>query len=360
MQQNLEAQANVIEHVLANHKIHSRVWGGAVTPRFIRYDLTTAAGVRVQKVLALKDEIALSLSVSDVRLYRKEGAIRVEVPRTRPSIVRLLPLMRSLPKLPPLAAVLGVDEEGVPLLLRLPSPDVAHVLVAGTTGSGKTALLRSLVLSLAMHNPQHVLQLVLIDPKRRGFGALAELPHLLSSVITETDDAVEALQDLVRQMERRDREKRNSPALVIVIDELADLRMVGGKRVEDTLTRLTQRGREAGIHVIVATQRPAATVVGGLVKANLPVRLVGAVGSPEDAKVATGIAGSGAERLRGRGDFLLVARGQTIRLQAAFIDDRETAKVVKRLSDRTKSAGSATRKNGLHKISMPTTNAAGA
>jgi S-DNA-T family DNA segregation ATPase FtsK/SpoIIIE len=360
MQQNLEAQANVIEHVLANHKIHSRVWGGAVTPRFIRYDLTTAAGVRVQKVLALKDEIALSLSVSDVRLYRKEGAIRVEVPRTRPSIVRLLPLMRSLPKLPPLAAVLGVDEEGVPLLLRLPSPDVAHVLVAGTTGSGKTALLRSLVLSLAMHNPQHVLQLVLIDPKRRGFGALAELPHLLSSVITETDDAVEALQHLVRQMERRDREKRNSPALVIVIDELADLRMVGGKRVEDTLTRLTQRGREAGIHVIVATQRPAATVVGGLVKANLPVRLVGAVGSPEDAKVATGIAGSGAERLRGRGDFLLVARGQTIRLQAAFIDDRETAKVVKRLSDRTKSAGSATRKNGLHKISMPTTNAAGA
>lgn len=107
----------------------------AQAPIIVQIDLTTAAGVRVQKVLALKDEIALSLSVSDVRLYRKDGAIRVEVPRTRPSTVRLLPLVRSLPKLPPLAAVLGVDEEGVPLLLRLPSPDVAHVLVAGTTGS---------------------------------------------------------------------------------------------------------------------------------------------------------------------------------------------------------------------------------
>ncbi len=359
MQQNLEGQANVIEHVLANHKIHSRVWGGAVTPRFIRYDLTTAAGVRVQKVLALKDEIALSLSVSDVRLYRKDGAIRVEVPRTRPSTVRLLPLVRSLPKLPPLAAVLGVDEEGVPLLLRLPSPDVAHVLVAGTTGSGKTALLRSLVLSLAMHNAQRLLQLVLIDPKRRGFGALAGLPHLVRPVIDETDDAIETLQDLVGQMERRDQEKRNSPALVVVIDELADLRMVGGKKVEDTLTRLTQRGRESGIHVIVATQRPAATVVGSLVKANLPVRLVGAVGSPEDAKVATGIAGSGAERLSGRGDFLLVSRGQTIRLQAAYIDERETKMVVQRLNARTRPVTSSKQSEALHKMSSPTGRPAG-
>ena len=356
MQQNLESQANLIEHVLSTHKIHSRVWGGTVTPRFIRYDLTTAAGIRVQKVLALKDEIALMLGVSNVRLYRRDGAIRIEVPRSRPSTVRLMPLMRSLPKLPPLSAVLGVDEEGVPLLLRLPSPDVAHMLVAGTTGSGKTALLRSMLLSLAMHNPQRSMQMVLIDPKRRGFGALSDLPHLIRPVIAEADDAIEILQDLVSQMERRDKEKRSTPALVVVIDELADLRMVGGKKVEDLLSRLTQRGREAGIHVIVATQRPAATVVGSLVKANLPVRLVGAVGSPEDAKVATGIAGSGAELLRGRGDFLLVARGQTIRLQAAFIDERETELMAKRLNSGAKTPPTAARKTGLHK--MPPPNAA--
>ena len=208
-----------------------------------------------------------------------------------------------------------------PLLLRLSSPDVAHVLVAGATGSGKTALLRAIVLSLALFNPQRSLQLALIDPKGRGFGVLANLPHLVRPLVSEPEAAVRLLAGFVAEMERRDREKRSTPALVVVIDELADLRMAGGKEVEENLTRLTQRGREAGVHVIAATQRPAATVVGSLVKANLPVRLVGAVGSPEDAKVATGIAGSGAERLRGRGDFLLVARGETLRMQAAYVDE---------------------------------------
>lgn len=332
----LERQADVIESVLASHKIQGRVWGGTVTPRFIRYELTAVLGTRVQKVLALRDELALSLGVADIRLYREEGAIRLEVPRPGPAVVRLLPLCRSLPKVPPLTAVLGLDADGVPLLLRLPSPDVAHVLVAGTTGSGKTALLRGLVLSLALHNPQRTLQLALIDPKGRGFGPLAGLPHLVRPVVTDPEVAVRLLEGLVTEMERRDREKRSSPALVVVIDELADLRMSGGKAVEEALTRLTQRGREAGVHVIVATQRPAATVVGSLVKANLPVRLVGAVGSPEDAKVATGVAGSGAERLRGRGDFLLVAQGQTLRLQAAFISEQEVRNVVDRIAVRAK------------------------
>jgi S-DNA-T family DNA segregation ATPase FtsK/SpoIIIE len=215
--------------------------------------------------------------------------------------------------------------------------------------------LRAIVLSLAMHNPQRDLQMVLIDPKKRGFGDLAELPHLVQPIITEADEAITALQDLVGEMERRDEAKRNAPALVVVIDELADLRMVGGKKVEDALSRLTQRGREAGIHVIVATQRPAATVVGSLVKANLPVRLVGAVGSPEDAKVATGIAGSGAERLGGRGDFLLVARGQTIRLQVAFIAARQTKMVIARLNRGANPSRSKSGKQALHKMSQPST-----
>ena len=175
-----------------------------------------------------------------------------------------------------------------------------------------------MILSLALYNPQRVLQLALIDPKGRGFSPLAGLPHLVRPIVTDGAAAVELLGSMVAEMERRDREKRSKPALVIVIDELADLRLTNGKQVEERLSRLTQRGREAGVHLILATQRPATTVVGGLVKANLPVRLVGAVGSPEDAKVATGIAGSGAERLRGRGDFLLVSRGETIRMQAAF------------------------------------------
>ncbi|NOX63932.1 MAG: DNA translocase FtsK [Chloroflexi bacterium] len=324
----LERQADVIEAVLAAHKIQGRVWGGTVTPRFIRYDVTAAVGTRVQKVLALKDEIALSLGVPEIRLYREEGAIRVEVPRARPATVRLLPLCRSLPRIPPLTAVLGVDGDGAPLLLRLPSPDVAHVLVAGATGSGKTALLRTMALSLALHNPQRRLQLALIDPKGRGFGPLAKTPHLIRPVVEEPELAVRLLEGLAAEMVRRDREKISTPALVIIIDELADLRMVAGKRLEDALTRLTQRGREAGIHVIVATQRPAATVVGGLIKANLPVRLVGTVSSPEDAKVATGLAGTGAERLRGRGDFLLIARGEQIRFQTAYASEKEIREAI--------------------------------
>ena len=353
MRHRLERQADIIEAVLASHKIESRVWGGTVTPRFVRYDLTTAVGTRIQKVLALKDEIAMSLGVSDVRIYRKDGAIRVEVPRPQAGLVRLLPLCGAVPKIPTLTAVLGVDEEGVPLLIRLPSPDVAHILVAGTTGSGKTVLLRSLILSLALHNTRQELLLALIDPKGRGFGPLAELPHLVHPVVTDPGVAIELLEDLVREMERRDREKYSRPALLVVIDELADLRMAGGKAVEETLTRLTQRGREAGIHVIVATQRPAVTVVGGLIKANLPVRLVGAVGSPEDAKVATGIAGSGAERLRGRGDFLLVARGQTIRLQAAFVSEREARMIVRRLGEQPASTLSPDALPGPTSLAMP-------
>lgn len=329
---HLEKQADLIEQALAAHGVESRVIGGVVTPGFVRYEVTMPISTRLQKVLALHDEIALLLGAPDVRVYRQDGVLVVEAPRQRPSQVRLLSLCRSLPKIPPLTAVLGIDASGAPLLLRIPSPDVAHVLVAGSTGSGKTVLLRAMLASLALFSSQSALQLVLIDPKGRGFEPLARLPHLARPVITEADAAVRLLHGLVDEMEHRDREHRSTPALIVAIDELADLRMVGGKGVEEALTRLTQRGREAGIHVIMATQRPAATVVGSLVKANLPVRLVGAVGSAEDAKVASGIARSGAERLRGRGDFLLVGRGQSLRFQAAYITETEIREAVQKLN----------------------------
>ena len=327
----LDRQADIIESVLAAHNIEGRVWGGVVTPRFIRFDVTTALGTRVQKVLALREEVAMRLGVPDIRVYRKGDAIRVEVPRSDAAIVRFEALFYRLKRLPPMTALLGVDEEGSPLLLKITSPDIAHVLVAGTTGSGKTMLLKSLVLSLALTNPQRRMRLALIDPKARGLTALAELPHLIRPIETDPEQAVKLLEGLVVEMERRDRLHFSNPAILLVIDELADLRMVAGKRVENALTRLTQRGREAGVHVIVATQRPQASILGGLVKANLPVRMVGAVTSPEDAKVATGMAGSGANRLRGRGDFLLVARQEIVRFQAPYIADDQIRILVRRL-----------------------------
>jgi S-DNA-T family DNA segregation ATPase FtsK/SpoIIIE len=225
-------------------------------------------------------------------------------------------------------ALLGVDEDAVPVLLRFPSPDVAHVLVAGNTGSGKTALARTMALSLAVFNPPRSLQMVLIDPKRRGFAPLAQLPHLLTPLIDTAGRAGVTLGRLVEEMERRDLEACSTPHVVVFIDELSDLIMTGGRSVEAPLTRLAQRGREAGIHLVACTQRPAAAVIGGLVKSNFPVRVVGSVASAEDAKVAAGLPRTGAERLLGKGDFIVVARGEQMRVQGAFAGNHEIRRVV--------------------------------
>ena len=254
--------------------------------------------------------------------------MQVEVPREDGQTVRLLPLMARLREVPRQTAVLGLDEEGVPLLLRLPSPEVGHVLVAGTTGSGKTALARSMAVSLALHNRQGEVQLVVIDPKGRGYGVLEGLPHLLRPVVRESYEAAYVLSELVGEMLRRDREKVQEPRLVVVIDEMADLVEAGGVGVARSITRLTQRGREAGIHVIGCTQKPTVEAIGSLVKSNFPVRLVGSVASPEDAKVASGLKETGAERLLGRGDFLLVVKGQVTRFQAAYVAQPEIEAVI--------------------------------
>jgi len=323
MRKLLELQAHQIEAVLAGHRILARVWGGIVTPRFVRFQLTTPLGTRVQQVTRLSEEIALALGSPSARVYRKDGAIQVELPREEQRSVRLLPLCARLPHVPELTAVLGLDEEGVPLLVRLSSPEVAHVLIAGTTGSGKTALARTLLLSLAMHNAPSALQMVLVDVQGRGFLPLAGLPHLMVPVVQEVGRAAAVLGRVVEEMERRDRLGHVRPRLVVAIDELADLLQVGGKAVEGALLRLTQRGRKAGVHVVGCTQKPTAAVVGSVVKANFPLRLVGSVASAEDARVAAGVGGTGAEKLLGRGDFVLVCKGQVVRFQAAWAEEGE-------------------------------------
>ncbi len=333
MANKYEMQAARIETVLGAHKVPARVWQATVTPRFVRFDVTTALGTRLTKVSNLAEELAFALGARATRVYREGGVLHVEVPLDTARTVPLLPLCSRLTVVPPYCAVLGIDEGGAPLLLRLDSPDVAHVLVAGTTGSGKTALARTLLLSLAMHNHPGQLQIAMIDPKGRGLGVLAGLPHIWrgAGVAQDYESAVTLLTALVEEMSRRDTAVRSLPRLVVAVDELADLLQTGGKPVADALTRLTQRGREAGIHVVAATQRPSAALVGGLMKANFPVRLVGSVVSPEDAKVAAGVAGSEAERLLGRGDFLLITKGQLIRFQAAYAGEDELAAIVARV-----------------------------
>ena len=324
----LNFQADRIERVLASHRVAVRVHGGSVTPRWVRFLLTPAPGAKVSTVRNLSEELAMALGADDVRVGRDGESIAVEVPRADAEPVRLLPLLRGLPGLPVLTACLGITDDGRPLLLRLPSADVAHVLVAGTTGSGKTELIRSLLVSLALTNRQSRLQLALIDPKQRGLLPLAGLPHLMDAVATDAAMAQALLERLVAEMERRDREGVSSPRIIVAVDELLDLLQTGGKPVEALLTRIAQRGREAGLHLVAGAQKPSSTALGPMLKANFPVRLVGRVGSAEDARVASGVAGTNAEKLLGRGDFVLVAAGQTLRFQAAWLPAVDWPEVV--------------------------------
>ena len=333
MRRLLEFQAERIEMVLASHQVPSHVCGGTVTPRFVRFELVPTVGTKVSRIKGLAEEIALSLGVPSCRIFRHNGRINVEIPRDTPRTVELLALCRRLAEVPPCTAILGLDEEGTPILLRLPSADVAHVLIAGRTGSGKTELARTMIASLAMHNRLGEVQLVLIDPKGRGFAPFDRLPHLLCPMVEDVAGALSVLQRLVGEMERRDQETVTQPQVVVFIDELADLMMLGGKEMEQVLTRLLQRGRGAGIHLVACVQKPTVAVIGSLVKSNFPVRIVGSVVSPEDAKVASGLAGTGAERLLGRGDFLVIANGQVVRLQGAYISAQEIEELTVRLTE---------------------------
>jgi len=336
----LEYQADQIETVLASHRLIARVVGGVITPRWVRYQLLPEVSTKIARIIALSEEIALRLDAPSVRIARQGAAVHIEVPRANPQTVHLLQLNQQLGQIPRQTAVLGLDETGLPLLLRLSSPEVAHVLVAGTTGSGKTALARSMALSLAMHNRLGDIQLVFIDPKRNGFAGLASpdadgpLPHLLRPVVDDVHQAIFLLGELVTEMVRRDRENVSSPRLVIFIDEVADLMEQGGRAVDRLLTRLTQRGRSAGLHLIACTQKPLAATIGSLTRSNFPVRLVGSVTSADDARVAAGIPGTGAEKLLGRGDFLLVAKGQVVRFQAAYVSEADIREQVRRLRQR--------------------------
>lgn len=333
----LDWQADRIEAVLAQHKVTARVDGGVVTPRHIRFQIRPQLGTRVSKIAVLAEELAMALGKRAARVYREGEAINIEVPRNKAEPVRLLPLCQRLATVPPITAILGLDPDGVPLLLRLTAPDVAHILIAGTTGSGKTALARTLLTSLAMHNRQGEVQLILIDPKGRGFAQLAALPHILGGIVSEPLAAIDRLRWLVQEMERRDRSRTATPVLVVAVDELADLIQTGGAAVEAMLTRLSQRGREAGIHLVACTQKPTAALIGGAMKANFPVRLVGAVASSDEARYACGVPDSGAEKLEGHGDFLLVAKGETIRFQAAWVGKQDLEQIATTLAEGSRS-----------------------
>jgi S-DNA-T family DNA segregation ATPase FtsK/SpoIIIE len=331
----LEYQADRVEAVLNAHQAGGRITGGTVGPRIIRFFLNPEPHTRFAKIRRLADDLALALRVPDLTIDRDTHGVVLSFANPNPSPVDLLPLLEQSRPVPPATALLGLTDEGQPLLVRLSSPEVAHLLVAGTTGSGKSVLLRIMATSLVLTQSPRVLRILCLDPKGRTFQALADAPHLTRPVITQPSEAREALDSLLRTMELRDRRGElptddvtrlhgtGVPRILVFIDELADLIMAEGDAITDAITRLVQRGREAGIHLIAATQHPSAAILSSLMRANFPLRLVGRVASASDARVATGRGGTDAHRLQGRGDFLAITGEHPIRFQVANI--RESA-----------------------------------
>jgi S-DNA-T family DNA segregation ATPase FtsK/SpoIIIE len=325
----LNYQADRVEAVLATHHVPGRVTGGTVGPRQIRLNVDPAPQVKVSSVKRLAEDLALALRVPQLGVDRGTEGIVLSFANPQPRNVRLLGLVEEVVPVPVSTAVLGMTEEGAPLLARLASPDVAHILIAGTTGSGKSVLLRTIGASLMLTHSTRALRLLCIDPQGRTFRGFEGARHLQRKPVSQMREAREVLGSLVRTMEVRDRrgdkvDGRGTPRIVVLIDELAELVMEGGEQIVGLLTRLVQRGREAGIHVVGATQHPSSAILSSVMRANFPLRLVGKVTSAQDARVASGRAGTGAHLLGGRGDFLAVNGGDApLRFQAAEISEKE-------------------------------------
>ncbi|MFN2285168.1 MAG: DNA translocase FtsK [Anaerolineae bacterium] len=348
----LEYQADRVEAVLSAHRSPGRVTGGTVGPRLIRFFLNPAPHIRFASIKRLADDLALAMQVPTLSVDRGKEGVILEFSNPNPRPVTLLNLLPEVMPMPLATAMLGLTDDGAPLLARLSAPEVAHILVSGTTGSGKSALLKTIAASLALTHTPSLLQMLCIDPKGRTFPAFSGIPHLTRKPIVDVPEALEALQSVVRVMESRDRRgetpvtKRNAivshndgaqgtsvPRIVIFIDELADLVILGEAPLSDLLTRLVQRGRQAGVHVIAATQHPSSAILSSVMRANFPLRLVGRVVSANDARVASGRAGTDAHLLNGRGDFLAVSGGENpIRFQVAYIDKKELKQQMTMLS----------------------------
>ncbi|HSX08011.1 MAG TPA: DNA translocase FtsK 4TM domain-containing protein [Candidatus Saccharimonadales bacterium] len=345
---DVKSSAQVIHDTFANFNIDVEMEGANVGPRVTQYTLKPPTGVKLTKITALENNLALDLAAHSIRIEAPipgKRAVGIEVPNLKPAVVRLSSLVRSREWgeiSSPLGFAIGKDIAGNSVVADLAK--MPHLLVAGQTGSGKSVMINDILTSLLYRNSPADLKLILVDPKQVELTPYNDIPHLLTPVINEPEKCISALKWAVAEMERRLRTmaeagKRNiaeynnlkkeegMPYIVIVIDELADLMMMAARDVEALIVRLAQKARAAGIHLVLATQRPSVDVITGLIKANVPARIAFTVASQVDSR--TIIDQMGAEKLLGRGDMLLLTSDmpKPKRVQAAFIDDDETAKI---------------------------------
>jgi DNA segregation ATPase FtsK/SpoIIIE, S-DNA-T family len=344
-----EQVARTLIETLGHFGIEAKVIGRVTGPHITRYELRLAPGTKVAKVAQLKDDLAYALAATDIRILAPipgKQAVGVEVPNARRRIVHLGDVFQEPPAdWSPLAVWLGKDIAGRAIgadLAKMP-----HLLVAGTTGSGKSACVNAMLSSVLLRATPHEVRFVLVDPKQVELNHYESIPHLLTPVITSPRMAANALQNLVKEMEQRygimslartrslpelnrAREQRGEPPLpyvLCVIDELADLMMVAPADVEDSIIRLAQKARAVGIHLVLATQSPRVDVITGMIKANVPSRIAFAVSSQTDSRVI--LDHNGAESLLGQGDMLFspVGASKLQRIQGAYIDEAQIAEL---------------------------------
>ncbi len=345
---DVSANAMRIHDTFANFKIEVEMEGANIGPRVTQYTLKPPADVKLTKITALENNLALDLAAHSIRMEAPipgKRAVGIEVPNIKPATVRISSLLMSrewAEANSPLSFVIGKDIAGNAVVADLSK--MPHLLVAGQTGSGKSVMINSLLTSLLYRNSPSDLKLILVDPKQVEMAPYNGIAHLLSPVINDPEKCISALKWAVAEMERRLRTmaeegKRNiaeynniknqvgMPYIVIVIDELADLMMMAAREVEALVVRLAQKARAVGIHLVLATQRPSVDVITGLIKANVPARIAFTVASQIDSR--TIIDQMGAEKLLGRGDMLLLTSemNKPKRIQAPLIEDDETALV---------------------------------
>ena len=337
---------------LAHFKIDGDVVRTYAGPVVSTFEFKPAANVKVSKILNLQDDLAMALSAETIRIQAPipgKDVVGIEIPNDTVDTIYLRELLDSKlfkESASPLTIALGKDIVGKPFITDLKK--LPHLLIAGTTGSGKSVGINAMILSLLYKNSPDQLRLLMIDPKMLEFSIYNEIPHLLTPVITKPKQAIVALNNMVSEMERRyelmsenrtknienynEKVKKDGgehfPYIVVVIDELADLMMTSGKDVEHSIARLAQMARASGIHLIVATQRPSVDVVTGLIKANLPSRISYRVGQKVDSKII--LDQMGAESLLGKGDMLFTPPGSTglVRLHAPWSTEEEIEKIV--------------------------------
>ncbi len=344
-----ERIATHLVEALGHFGVQAKVIGTVAGPHITRYELRLAPGTKVAKVAQLKDDLAYALAATDIRILAPipgKQAVGVEVPNVHRRIVRLGDVYQAAPKdWSPLTVWLGKDVAGKAIgadLAKMP-----HILVAGTTGAGKSGAINAMLSSVLLRATPHEVRLVLVDPKQVELNHYESIPHLLTPVITSPRMAANALQNLVKEMEQRygimslartrslvelnkARAKRSEaplPYILCVIDELADLMMVAPADVEDSIIRLAQNARAVGIHLVLATQSPRVDVITGMIKANVPSRIAFAVSSQTDSRVI--LDQNGAESLLGQGDMLFspVGSSRLQRIQGAYIDEAQIARL---------------------------------